>query len=93
MLLNFSQTVVWHSGAMIKIDSQTNGNFLGITELISQCVPFLAEHLAHVFVRIETDLSTLLVRRGGLTVLVCFSSSRRDDFDKLAVVLLTKLFT
>ena len=32
-------------GSEEKIGSQTNGNFLGIIELISQCDPFLAEHL------------------------------------------------
>ena len=32
-------------GSEEKIDSQTNGNFLGIIELISQYDPFLAEHL------------------------------------------------
>ena len=32
-------------GSEEKIDSLTNGNFLGIIELISQYDPFLAEHL------------------------------------------------
>ena len=32
-------------GSEEKIDSQTNENFLGIIELISQYDPFLAEHL------------------------------------------------
>ena len=46
MLLNFSQPVTWHLGAVKKFFfSQTNRNYLGIIELISLYDPFLAEHL------------------------------------------------
>ena len=64
MLLHFSQPVTSHLGAVKKkIVSQTNGNYLGIIELISLYDPFLAEHFikrVNLYIWLENRFFDLL---------------------------------